>query len=432
MPNKVTRDIICAECPAIYSEDEINAHRGDETKPLVEILGETRSEARAAETPRARVFRRLLSRETADGSSTPSPLAIADAQKDALKHLNRLKDWTFTCPRGHAVDGNRGMQIPLAVVGSSGSSKSHILPGLIWETNLLRALAPLGISLRQGTFTSSQLSYSSRQLYNDRKILPPTPPDAVSGPFGYRLTIREGSDESRYSLLLFDVGGEALSSITKISEQAPFVLLSQGIIVLIDPQHVVSTGFDGPDAGINERERVIAAADVRDSIMMVVDALEELYGSPMKHIPIPTCFVVAKADSLNWNFNWAAETSEVISETLAKGNLHSALTESSERVKQAFAQFGGEVIIDEIRERFDTSRVRFATASATSEMPGPDGWDNPTPAGISLSLLHILEMLGRVTSQRQSETRTPETQWNESTTPSTPPQSIGNESNRTW
>jgi double-GTPase-like protein len=423
----VTRDIICVECPDIYSEREIIAHKGDETKPLVEVLGATKSSGtNASASPKSRGFRRLLSKERVDDNVKASPLVTTNVQRDVLKNINRLKDWTFTCPKGHTVDGNRGFQIPLAVVGSSGSSKSHILPGMIWETSLLRALSRLGITLRQGPFTSSQLSYSSRQLYNEQRILPPTPPDAVSGPFGYRLSIREGSDESRYSLLLFDVGGEALSSITKISEQAAFVLLAQGLIILIDPQHVVSTQFDAVDAGINERERVIAAADVRDSITLIADALEELWEGSMKQIPIPACFVIAKADSLSWNYDWAVETSQVIEETLASGSMHAALVGSSDRVKSEFAEFGGGLIIDEIEERFDSSRVRFVAASATSEMPGTDGWENPTPAGISLALLHILEMLGRTRSDRDSNGggATP--------SPSAPVPGHDDESNGTW
>lgn len=422
-----TRDIICVECPEIYSEYEILAHKGDDNRPLVEVLGRTKNEMEESASPKTKGFRRLFAREPIDESTKIKPVATTSMQKDILRNLNRLKDWTFTCPRGHTVDGNRGFQIPLAVVGASGSSKSHILPGMIWETSLLRALSLLGITLRQGPFTSSQLSYSSRQLYNERKLLPPTPPDAVSGPFGYRLSIREGDGESRYSLLLFDVGGEALSSITKISEQAAFVLLAQGLIVLMDPQHVVSTQFDADDAGINERERIIAAADVRDSITLIADALEELWEGSMKQIPIPACFVIAKADSLSWNYDWAAETSEVIKETVNGGVLHSALIESSNRVKREFAEFGGGLIIDEIEERFDPDRVRFAAASATSEMPGPDGWENPTPAGISLALLHILEMLGRVGANRPVSAAD-----GASASQSTPSSAHNDESNDAW
>jgi hypothetical protein len=392
----ITRDIICVECPEIYSEYEIMAHRGNEARPLVEVLGRTKaSETGRPTSPKSTGFRRLFGREPIEESPT-RPIATTTLQRDVLRHLNRLKDWTFTCPSGHTVDGNRGLQIPLAVVGASGSSKSHFLPGMIWETSLLRILSPLGITLRQGPFTSSQLSYSSRQLYNERKILPPTPPDALSGPFGYRLSIREKNEESRYSLLLFDVGGEALSSITKISEQAAFVLLAQGLIILMDPQHVVSTKFDAPDTGINRRERLIAAADVRDSIGLIADALEELWDGSMKQIPIPACFVIAKADSLSWHYDWAAETPKVIEETLKGRNLRESLIDSSDRVRAEFVEFGGETIIDEIEERFDPARVRFAAASATSEMPGPNGWENPSPAGISLALLHVLEMLGRI------------------------------------
>ena len=399
MPRRAARDIICVECPDIYSEYEIMATRGEESKPLTEVLGRSRPDARSdIGRPTRRTFHRLLGRESpvdragARGSKNDT----AGMQRDKLRNLSRLKDWAFTCPKGHTVDGNRGYQIPLAVVGSSQSSKSHFLPGLIWETNLLRALSPLGVTLRQGQFTSSRLSYFVGQLYEEKKVLPPTPPTEVAGPFGYRLTVREGTEDSRYSLLLFDVGGEALSSIARIGEQAAFVLLAQGLIVLIDPQLVVTTLFDEADAGVVDRQRVIAAAKVRDGITLVADALEELWDGSMKEIPVPTCFVVAKADSLCWTYRWETETAKVVDEVRGGRDLRQSLLESSDRVKEEFSDFGGSLIVDEIEERFSKNRVRFVAASATCEMPGPDGWENPTPAGISLALLHILDMLGRI------------------------------------
>src|SRR5215467_10668491 len=273
-----SRDIICAECPEIYSEEDITATRENESRPLVEVLGRTKPDLRAsAEVQKAGTASRLFGRESRRNATDSETLRdTASLQREKLKNLSHLKDWTFVCPRGHTVDGNRGYQIPLAVVGPSGSSKSHFLPGLIWETNLLRALGPVGVTLRQGPFTSSQLSYSARQVYEDKKVLPPTPPNKVAGPFGYRLTVREAGEDTRYSLLLFDVGGEALTSIARIGEQAAFVLLARGLVVLIDPQHTVSTLFDEANVIVAERERVIAAARVRENITLVADALEEL------------------------------------------------------------------------------------------------------------------------------------------------------------
>ena len=393
-----SRDIICAECPAIYSEYEITASRGDEAKSLVEVLGHTRGPGRTdAQPTKVSAFRRLLGKEPVTGGrlSQQADFNPGNLQREKLRNLARLKDWTFTCPQGHTVDGNRGSQIPLAIIGSSGSSKSHFIPGIIWETSLLRALSPIGVTLRAGQFTSSQLSYFVRQLYEEKKILPPTPPDKVAGPYGYRLTIRQES-EYRYSLLLFDVGGEALSSIVKISEQAAFVLLAQAIIVLIDPQEVVSTSFDPLDAGIVRRQRVIAAAKVRDNITLVADALEELWDMPMKQIPIPLCFVVAKADSVSWSYEWDTEMSGIVRAVKEGHELRALLLETSERVRREFSSFGGNLIVEEIDDRFSPDRVRFAAASATSEMPTDGGWENPTPAGTSLALLQVLDMLGKI------------------------------------
>lgn len=419
MPRKPTRDIICAECPDIYSEYDITASRGEESRPLVEVLGPTKPEVKAA-APVAtrRALGRLFGKDAMAGSRVADgrDFSLAAAQRERLQHLGRLKEWTFTCPKGHTVDGNRGYQIPLAVVGASGSSKSHFLPGLIWETSLMRVLSPLGVTLRTGQFTSNRLSFSVRELYEEKKVLPPTPPTEVAGPFGYRLSIREHYEDSgergedvRYSLLLFDVGGEALSSIARIGEQAAFVLLAQSLIVLIDPMHVVSTRFDESDGGVVDRERVIAAAKVRDSITLVADALEEMWDGSMKQIPIPACFVVAKADSLGWTFDWKAETAKVVETARKSGDLTGALQASSDRVREAFDQFGGGLIIDEIEDRFATSRIRFAAASATCEMPIDRRWEDPNPAGIALSLLHVLEMLGKFGASADEATRSSST-----------------------
>jgi hypothetical protein len=105
---------------------------------------------------------------------------------------------------------------------------------------------------------------------------------------------------------------------------------------------------------------------------------------------------VAKADSLCWTYNWETETAKVVEEVQGGRDLRQSLLESSHRVRQAFSDYGGALIVEEIEERFSMSRVRFVAASATCEMPTADGWENPTPAGISLALLHVLEMLGRI------------------------------------
>jgi hypothetical protein len=400
MPRKKkSRDIICAECPDIYSEEDIMASRGEESRPLVDVLGRTMPEVKGvAPVSKKRALGRLIGKESVKNSveSRVPNSSAGNLQREKLRNLGRLKDWTFTCPKGHLVDGNRGYQIPLAVVGPSGSSKSHFLPGLIWETSLMRVLSPLGVTLRKGQFTSAVLGYSMDQLYKAKELLAATPPNEVAGPFSYRLTIREEGEDTRYSLLLFDVGGEALSTITKISEQAPFVLLAQGLIVLIDPQNVVSTRFDDVDAGVVDRERVIAASRVRDEITLIADALEELWGGSMKQIPIPTCFVVAKADSINWTFDWESETPTVVEHVRAGEDLRKSLLGSSSRVKDEFTDFGGALIVEEIEERFAADRMRFAAVSATCEMPLDNSWVNPTPAGISLALLHVLDMLGKL------------------------------------
>jgi hypothetical protein len=385
--NRSNREIICAECPDIYGEADIIGQRGDESKPLIDILGQDDGQGRR---PAGKLFKRIFAVE--QQTST---------RRGVLANLDRLKDWEFRCPRGHVVDGNRGQQLPIAVVGASGASKSHFLPGLIWETGLQSALGKIGISLRAGQFTQTGLNFSVTSVYERKMVLPPTPPDKVTGPYGYRLTINRDERARRYSLLLFDVGGEALSTIVKIREQAAFVLLCQAIFVLIDPEDVLPTQFDEDGQVLNTRERVIAAGRVREGISRIADALEELWDTPVKNIPVPVCFVVAKSDSVIWDFLWDDETTKLVDGALAGEPLRELLLSSSDRVRTQLSNAGGDLIVSDILDRFDGNKTRFVAASATSEMPVPgDGqdrhWDDPTPNGISLGLLQLLDLLGRV------------------------------------
>jgi hypothetical protein len=427
------RDIVCAECPWIYSEEEIVGRQGDEERTLSEIFhaGQPSSppevdgqQAASSPPPRQKGGRlaRLLKGEEAlaatgnRSSGTPdvdkavsSRSASRDERNQTLReNLARLEAWTFFCPKGHVVDGNRGLQLPIGVVGPTGSSKSHFLPGLIWETNSKRVLSPLGISLRAGQFTAAGLDASASAVYVNRRILPPTPPDAVQGPFGYRLSLRDSSE--RYSLLLFDVGGEALSSIVRIREQAPYVLLSKGLFILIDPRDLLPTHFDESGTERSPRETLVATTNVRNGISRIVDSLEELNDRSIRDLPIPICFVIAKADSIRWTFDWDEETTRVLQGAHGEGAdpLEQRLIGSSDRVRAAFAEAGGQLVVEDIDETFDSSRVRFVAASATSEMPesvpnaqGSTGqapalgsWKEPTPNGTALGLLHLLDMLG--------------------------------------
>jgi hypothetical protein len=190
--------------------------------------------------------------------------------------------------------------------------------------------------------------------------------------------------------------------MVKIREQAAFVLLCQAIFVLVNPQDVLPTQFELDDQVTTSRQRVIAAGRVRDDINRVADTLEELWDMPIKNIPVPVCFVLAKADSVHWDYPWHQETATVVSAVRTGESLRQQLVASSCRVRTELGKVGGELIVSEILERFDEEKIRFVAASATSEMPvlgeGQEGhWEDPTPNGISLGLLQVLDLLGRVT-----------------------------------
>lgn len=378
----MTRQIICAECPGVYGPQEIYATFGDEVTTLEALENSGNPTDTTGQTNKRGRWKR---------STLPQgPRSLS--RDDLASHLVRLRAWTFTCPYEHVVDGNRGATMPIAVIGESGASKSHFLPAIVWELNHERVLAPLGITLREALYSKVGLDTSIDAVYERHEVLPPTPPGTLYGPFGYRLAIREDGFESQYSLLLFDIAGEAFSSIIKIAENAAFILLCRGLVVLLDPVGMLPTSFD-TDA-LSQRTKVLTSNRVRKGIGRIADTLEEVFRTPPQELRIPVCFVVAKADCLQWSFNWHEQTRNVIAG--APGNLHMALKDASSSVEAAYVDYGGALVVQEIQDRFNPEYTRFVAASATCEMPtqrdGRARWVDPNAQGSALALLHLLAL----------------------------------------
>jgi hypothetical protein len=295
----------------------------------------------------------------------------------------------FRCPEGHLVDGNPGRQFPIAVVGLSGASKSHFLAAVVRELGDLRRLRPLGIAIRRGLYTSSQLSDDSAEVYVSGHVLERTPVESgVSGPHGFR--VEAPALEERFTLLLSDVAGEHFSDIMRIAASAHYMLLSEAIIVLLDPSGFLPSKFDENTPG--EHERLTSAIEVRKSVQAIIETLAHAWGKEPSELEVPFCFTVAKADAVFWHdFDWSGETERVLAEA-KEGSLDDALLSSSARVRQALAAIGGEMVIDEIDDLLDSSYVRFSAASASSTMATPaQKWEeHPTPNGVALTVLQVL------------------------------------------
>jgi hypothetical protein len=173
-------------------------------------------------------------------------------------------------------------------------------------------------------------------------------------------------------------------------------------MVLIDPAEFLPTAFkSGP---MSSREKLDAAADVRAGIRIVAETLGEVWEvRSSRELSIPVCFAISKADSVEWppDFDWAAQTQQVIDATAGGMSLSESLQAFSDATRKAFADLGGELVIDEIEECFAPGTIRFVAASATSTMPldspDPDGreWVNePEPNGVALGILHLLDLAG--------------------------------------
>lgn len=391
-------DVICGECPAVYAPGLIEVWDNDKkVSTLADLNRDTPPKGQNGGRP-AQALRKFMG--VKPPRHTPGP---------DLGRLRRLRAYVFYCPKGHKVDGNTGEQFPLAVLGASGASKSHILPALVYELEDKRALSKLGITLTDALYSDPKIALDVRDLYRQGRKLNRTTPGTLLGPFGYKLTIRRVEERLRkLSLILFDVAGEDLQGIVKIAEKAQFILLCEALVILIDPVGVLPTDFESNVT--SERARVHAANDVRAGIRVIADTLAEVWGVESSHdLRIPVCFVLAKADSIRWadGFPWSTQTGDVIRAAGEEdGDVETALAESSAAARQAFLATGGDLIVEEIEELFDDRWVRWVAASATSAMP-KDGeespemeWqDYPDPNGVALSFLQLLDMSGVLASR---------------------------------
>jgi hypothetical protein len=392
----MSEEIICGQCAAIYSASQIDVFDGDEyVSTLAELHGEKRQRREAS--PLTRAMRRSVGLNGRPRTATPEP----DKER-----LRKFRAYTFYCPEGHFVDGSPGEQFGLAILGASGSSKSHMLPAIVCELEELSVLRKLGIRLTPGLYPNKKLAGDVSEVYQYCHRLPPTKPGQMLGPFGYKL--RTGTDSAgkpkQCSLLLFDIAGEDLGELARIADVAAYVIRCKALLVLIDPTEFMPTDFtSGP---VNPRSRRRAASEVRAGIRVLAEALAQAWGvSSSREVPISICFAVSKADAVQWpaDFDWAAQTTQSISAVDGDIPLTEALTAFSAATEKALGDLGGELIIDEVEECFHPDRVRYVAASATSTMPiqpadgdGREWVDDPEPNGVALGILHLLDLAGMV------------------------------------
>lgn len=390
------KKIICPRCPDVYSMSEITAYENEQP---VGTLAELTAPVVNGDSGRRRTKR--LAR---------AALGIRDqvTREPNYAAVKRLRARSFRCPRGHEVDGNPGDQLPIAVIGSSGASKSHVLAGIVRELDDQRSLAAHAVKLTPAIHSDPKIKADVNLVYGQGGTLEPTARGELQGPFSHRLTV---GDKQRYSLMLFDIAGEDLQTVVTIAERAQFVVVSRGILVLIDPDGFLSSQFDAGRAARTETMRIDAARDVRDGIRAVADALIEVWGvDNSTELEIPVCFAVSKADAVDWPdwYDWTGQTRTVAERTQAGASLQQALVDSSTDTREAILELGGGLVVEEIEDLFDSRQVRYASLSATSTMPatipaqGQIAWESlPKPEGVGIAMLQLLELAGIVTDTHQ-------------------------------
>jgi hypothetical protein len=397
--NDLDNSIICPECPGVYSPSRIKATFGDESLSLAELYRETPLSPQPTIQKRPGFFESLTSKRSAEAAPRHEAGSV-ERPTVSPEVLMRLRPWSFTCPAGHSVDANRGSALPIAVLGEGGASKSHFLPGLIWELETKRSLGSLGLTLREGIYTNDLVKRVAA-VFEDHEVLDSTLPGKLLGPYSYRLSLGRGETQDRHSLLLFDIAGEDLQSVIRIAENAAYILLCKGIIILIDPVGILKTAFD--THGVDERGRLAQITRVRKGITRIADMLEEVHQRQSQQLGIPTVFCLAKADSVEWDYPWMQATEDVLQSTKSGHGLRETLEQSSDQTRELLNALGLGRLTEEISERFSSTTTRYCLASATSEMPVPDTagtkrtWVEPDPNGAALALLHLLEMIGIAT-----------------------------------
>jgi hypothetical protein len=392
----MSEKVICGQCPAIYWPEEILACLEDEAVTTLAAL--RRNGAATSGASRSSDFIRV-----AFGLRPKEP--VQDGPN--VDRLKDLRAYDFECPKGHRVDGNPGTPFGIAVLGGSGASKSHWLPAIVREMDHMSALRKLGVRLSDALYPNPQLPQSVTEVYERCRQLPATPRGEMLGPFGCKLMIggKIGDrDAQKYAMQLYDIAGEDLAAIASIAEKAQFIAFSRGLIVLIDPVEFLPTQFDAGPVG--ERLRLDAGRGIRSGIRAITETLTEIWAvSSPRDLEIPICFVLAKADAIDWTgeFDWSGQTDAVVAAGAGDGDTRAALLASSEETRDAFDRLGGELVIDEVEESFNPEFVRWSAASATSTMPtlgqGPadrDWMDEPQPRGVALSVLQILDAAGEI------------------------------------
>jgi ABC-type oligopeptide transport system ATPase subunit len=205
-------------------------------------------------------------------------------------------------------------QMYLAIVGDSGSGKSHYIATLIEQiSNGL--MAPRGNVIIDFSWLDKESEQRFQEyhdiIFRDKTEFPPTPAQAEPGgnnpiiiePLMFQLTIRDTRYPTRFvpsvNVIIYDIGGEDIVDPTKLSRFGRNIPRAQSIIYLADPgtmPNVVSQLPPHLQPAPTAQPRT--AYSTLESVMRTFERWRHL--TPGERVNTPIAIMVSKSDLLTY------------------------------------------------------------------------------------------------------------------------------------
>jgi hypothetical protein len=309
---------------------------------------------------------RLNDREQTLVGPDNAPVAAAvpgenvDARHDRLSRARRRCPGTEHSPEHYLpyfyADPD---PILLGVVGSRATGKTHLLAAMVSQLTDTTVQDRLGIRVDplDPVLHRDFFARFVRPFMNDRTVLDLT--QAVAYPLPVDMFEISDRTGNRFTLVLFDVDGEALQTPEVALN---FLVVANALMFVVDPDQIKGLALSG--AGTLNGDR---------SFEVVVDRVQRsrrTRGQQYTHLP--TALVVAKADKLTGRGHALADkwmrTATPPAEELQAGRL----AEECEDVWAYLSVFQATRWLNPARQ-LAPATLHFASAAGTDPLPAPDG-----------------------------------------------------------
>ncbi len=206
----------------------------------------------------------------------------------------------YVCPECHSEllpDVGQTDERIIAVIGGRSTGKSNYIATLVHRLRTAVSTTFNTGTIARGDMTSQRYNKSFRPLFDDKKVLPPTPAgDAETKiPMVYRVRFNEHRNRAA-TLVLFDTAGEDMRSLDSMSREAKYITKSQGLIFLLDPLQIPAVRTLLP-------ADVVRGAGVGTTPDEIVSHLVGLFEKDRtwrrgQKIKTPVAFTLSKIDAL--------------------------------------------------------------------------------------------------------------------------------------